>query len=165
MHYNEYKKSKGFTEDFMKYVKAMPCATENEISGKEAKTLIDNGCILVSEGAKMSSTNEAEDFFREARILHASGKAANAGSVAVSGLEMTQNSMRLNWSPEEVDNKLQSIMCNIHEMCVKYGKETDDHVDYVKGAYYWFCKGCQCYDFAGVGVRIPGRNKGCFNSK
>ncbi len=113
---------------------AMPCATENEISGEEAKSLVKNGCILVSEGANMPSTNEAEDHFREAKILHAPGKAANAGGVAVSGLEMTQNSMRLNWSREEVDNKLQSIMCNIHEMCVKYGKEKDDYVNYVKGA-------------------------------
>ncbi|HKJ79616.1 MAG TPA: NADP-specific glutamate dehydrogenase, partial [Prolixibacteraceae bacterium] len=113
---------------------ALPCATENEISGEEAKALTDNGCFLVAEGANMPCTNEAEDHFKEAKILHAPGKAANAGGVAVSGLEMTQNSMRLNWSRDEVDNKLQAIMCDIHSMCLKYGSGKNDYVDYVKGA-------------------------------
>ena len=113
---------------------ALPCATENEISGEEAKMLTENGCFLVSEGANMPCTNEAEDHFGEAKILHAPGKAANAGGVAVSGLEMTQNSMRLNWSREEVDGKLQTIMRDIHGMCVKYGKESDSYINYVKGA-------------------------------
>ena len=113
---------------------ALPCATENEISGEEAKMLTDNGCFLVAEGANMPSTNEAEDHFYETKIMHAPGKAANAGGVAVSGLEMTQNSMRLNWSRDEVDKKLQSIMCDIHTMCVKYGKESNDYINYVKGA-------------------------------
>ena len=113
---------------------ALPCATENEISGDEAKTLVKNGCILVAEGANMPSTYEAEHHFLESKILYGPGKAANAGGVAVSGLEMTQNSMRLAWSREEVDNKLHSIMCNIHDMCIKYGTESDGFVNYVKGA-------------------------------
>jgi len=113
---------------------ALPCATENEISGEEAKTLTKNGCMLVSEGANMPSTVEAEEHFLDAKILHAPGKAANAGGVAVSGLEMTQNSMRLNWGRDEVDGRLQKIMENIHEMCVKHGKEPDGYVNYVKGA-------------------------------
>jgi glutamate dehydrogenase (NADP+) len=113
---------------------ALPCATQNEISGNEAETLLNNGCILVAEGANMPSTYEAEHKFLDARILYAPGKAANAGGVAVSGLEMTQNSMRLNWSREEVDDKLKSIMHNIHNMCVKYGQENDGFVHYVKGA-------------------------------
>lgn len=113
---------------------ALPCATENEISGDEAKTLVKNGCILVVEGANMPSTYEAEHHFLESKILYGPGKAANAGGVAVSGLEMTQNSMRLAWSREEVDNKLHSIMRNIHEMCIKYGTEPDGFVNYVKGA-------------------------------
>ena len=113
---------------------ALPCATENEINGEEAKTLVKNGCILVAEGANMPSTYEAEHHFLESKILYGPGKAANAGGVAVSGLEMTQNSMRLAWSREEVDNKLHSIMCNIHEMCKKYGTEKDGFINYVKGA-------------------------------
>lgn len=113
---------------------ALPCATENEISGEEAKRLTKNGCMLVSEGANMPSTVEAEEHFLDAKILHAPGKAANAGGVAVSGLEMTQNSMRLNWGRDEVDGRLQKIMENIHEMCVKHGKEPDGYVNYVKGA-------------------------------
>ncbi len=113
---------------------ALPCATENEISGDEAKMLVDNGCILVGEGANMPSTYEAEHHFLQSKILFGPGKAANAGGVAVSGLEMTQNSMRLAWSREEVDNKLHTIMCNIHEMCTKHGTEKDGFVNYVKGA-------------------------------
>lgn len=113
---------------------ALPCATQNEISGSEADTLLSNGCILVAEGANMPSTYEAEHKFLDAKILYAPGKAANAGGVAVSGLEMTQNSMRLNWTREEVDEKLKSIMHNIHSMCVKHGKEKDGYVHYVRGA-------------------------------
>jgi len=112
---------------------ALPCATENEISGDEAKTLVKNGCILVAEGANMPSTYEAEHHFLESKILFGPGKAANAGGVAVSGLEMTQNSMRLSWSREEVDNKLHSIMCSIHDMCIKYGIEPYGFVNYAKG--------------------------------
>lgn len=112
---------------------AIPCATENEISGEEAKMLVKNGCICVVEGANMPSTPEAIDVFQSAKILFAPGKAANAGGVAVSGLEMTQNSMRLSWTREEVDNKLKEIMKNIHATCVKYGKK-GDYVDYVRGA-------------------------------
>ncbi len=119
---------------FIKCDVAIPCATQNEISGDEAETLLKNGCMLVAEGANMPSTYEAEHKFLDAKILYAPGKAANAGGVAVSGLEMTQNSMRLSWTREEVDAKLYSIMCNIHEMCVKYGKENDGYVNYVKGA-------------------------------
>lgn len=119
---------------FIKCDVAIPCATQNEISGDEAETLLKNGCFLVAEGANMPSTYEAEHKFLDAKILYAPGKAANAGGVAVSGLEMTQNSMRLSWTRDEVDAKLYSIMCNIHEMCVKYGKEDDGYVNYVKGA-------------------------------
>lgn len=113
---------------------ALPCATQNEISGENAETLLKNGCIVVAEGANMPSTYEAEHVFLKSRILYAPGKAANAGGVAVSGLEMTQNSMRLSWTREEVDEKLKSIMRNIHDMCVKHGKESDGYVNYVKGA-------------------------------
>jgi len=113
---------------------ALPSATQNELDEDEAKTLIANGCIAVSEGANMPSTPGAIEVFQKAKILYAPGKAANAGGVATSGLEMTQNSMRLNWSREEVDAKLKSIMQNIHAQCVKYGKEQDSYVNYVKGA-------------------------------
>ena len=113
---------------------ALPSATQNEIDGDDAKTLIQNGCFLVSEGANMPSTPEAIEAYLNARILYGPGKAANAGGVATSGLEMTQNSMRLNWSREEVDSKLHSIMVNIHANCVKWGKEEDGFVDYMKGA-------------------------------
>ncbi|QGY45190.1 NADP-specific glutamate dehydrogenase [Maribellus comscasis] len=113
---------------------ALPCATENEINGEEAKTLVENGCIAVAEGANMPSTMDAVHHFLNSKILFGPGKAANAGGVAVSGLEMTQNSMRLAWSREEVDNKLHSIMKNIHQMCVKYGTESNGFVNYVKGA-------------------------------
>jgi len=113
---------------------ALPCATENEISGEEAKMLTDSGCFVVAEGANMPSTYEAEHHFLNSKILYGPGKAANAGGVAVSGLEMTQNSMRLAWSREEVDTKLRSIMKNIHEMCIKYGTQPDGYVNYVKGA-------------------------------
>lgn len=113
---------------------AMPCATQNELNGEEAETLIKNGCMCVAEGANMPSTPEAIAVWHKNRILYSPGKASNAGGVATSGLEMTQNSIRLSWTPEEVDAKLKSIMQNIHAACVKYGKEPDGYVDYVKGA-------------------------------
>ena len=113
---------------------SMPSATQNELNGEDAKTLLANGCIAVSEGANMPSTPEAIDAFLEAKILYAPGKAANAGGVSVSGLEMTQNAQKLSWSSEEVDAKLKSIMQNIHEQCVKYGKQADGYTNYVKGA-------------------------------
>ncbi len=113
---------------------ALPCATQNEINSEEADILIKNGCIAVAEGANMPSTYEAEHKFLDAKILFAPGKAANAGGVAVSGLEMTQNSMRLSWTREEVDKKLKTIMRDIHHMCVAQGKEKDGYINYVKGA-------------------------------
>jgi len=113
---------------------ALPSATQNELNGDDAKTLIENGVFAVSEGANMPSTPEAIEVFLKNKILYAPGKAANAGGVSVSGLEMTQNSERLGWSEEEVDSKLKWIMANIHENCVKYGKQADGFVDYVKGA-------------------------------
>ena len=113
---------------------ALPCATQNEVSGEEAKMLVANGCICVAEGANMPSTPEAIKAYQDHKILYAPGKAANAGGVATSGLEMTQNSERLLWTAEEVDNKLHSIMRNIHEACVKYGTEPDGYINYVKGA-------------------------------
>ena len=113
---------------------ALPSATQNEINGDDAKKLIANGVMAVSEGANMPSTPEAIKVFQEAKILYAPGKAANAGGVSVSGLEMTQNSIKLGWSAEEVDEKLKSIMKNIHEACVQYGTEADGYVNYVKGA-------------------------------
>lgn len=113
---------------------ATPCATQNEIDGEAAKTLVANGVIAVSEGANMPSTPEAVRVFQDSKILYCPGKASNAGGVAVSGLEMTQNSERLKWSREEVDEKLHSIMNSIHAECVKYGTEPDGYVNYVKGA-------------------------------
>ena len=113
---------------------ALPCATQNELNGDHAKALVASGCMAVAEGANMPSTPEAINVFQDAKILYAPGKAANAGGVAVSGLEMTQNSYRLSWSREEVDTKLKSIMTNIHQACVKYGTEEDGYVNYVKGA-------------------------------
>ncbi|MCD4746871.1 MAG: NADP-specific glutamate dehydrogenase [Bacteroidales bacterium] len=113
---------------------AMPNATQNEINEDEAKILIENGCICVSEGANMPSTPEAIAVYQNAKILYGPGKAANAGGVAVSGLEMSQNSLRLSWTREEVDSRLQIIMKDIHENCVKFGKEDDGYIDYVKGA-------------------------------
>jgi len=112
---------------------ALPCATQNEINEEEAKTLIKNGCICVAEGANMPSTPEAINVYIENKILYGPGKAANAGGVAVSGLEMSQNSLRLSWSREEVDEKLHTIMKSIHAQCVEYGKE-GDFVNYVNGA-------------------------------
>ena len=114
---------------------AMPCATQNELSGSAAETLLKNGCTCVSEGANMPSTKAAVAVFQKARILFAPGKASNAGGVATSGLEMTQNSLRYNWSREEVDEKLKDIMGNIHDKCIAYGKdEKTGYIDYVKGA-------------------------------
>lgn len=113
---------------------ALPCATQNELDGQEAKTLIANGCICVSEGANMPSTPEAIHEFNKARILFAPGKASNAGGVATSGLEMSQNSLRMSWTREEVDARLKEIMSNIHKSCLEYGKEEDGFIDYVKGA-------------------------------
>lgn len=113
---------------------ALPCATQNELSGEDAKTLIKNGCICVAEGANMPSMLEAVRIFLDNKILYGPGKAANAGGVGVSGLEMSQNSLHLNWTREQVDNKLKyNIMIPIHEQCVEYGKE-GDFVNYVKGA-------------------------------
>jgi len=112
---------------------ALPCATQNELNEEEAKTLVANGCMLVSEGANMPSTPEAIAVFQEAKILFAPGKASNAGGVATSGLEMSQNSLRLNWTREEVDSKLKQIMKDIHASCIEYGTE-GQYVDYVKGA-------------------------------
>ena len=113
---------------------AMPSATQIELNGDDAKTLIANGCFAISEGANMPSTPEAVEEFLAAKVLYAPGKAANAGGVSVSGLEMTQNSMKLSWSREEVDEKLKSIMNSIHTQCVQYGTEADGTVNYVKGA-------------------------------
>ncbi len=113
---------------------AMPCATQNELGAEDAKALVKNGCICVCEGANMPCVPEAVEIFQAAKILFAPGKAANAGGVATSGLEMTQNSMRLNWNREEVDEKLHSIMRNIHEACRKNGTDKDGYTNYVKGA-------------------------------
>jgi len=113
---------------------ALPCATQNELNENDANTLLSNGCICVSEGANMPSTKEAITAFHNAKILFAPGKASNAGGVATSGLEMTQNSLRFNWTRDEVDNKLKDIMSNIHDSCIKYGKDEDGYIDYVRGA-------------------------------
>ena len=113
---------------------ALPSATQNEINGDQARQLVANGVMAVSEGANMPSTPEAIRVFQEAKILYAPGKAANAGGVSVSGLEMSQNSERLSWTSEEVDARLHAIMENIHQNCVKYGTEADGYVNYVKGA-------------------------------
>jgi len=113
---------------------ALPSATQNEINGDEAKMLIANGCYCVSEGANMPSTPEAIEVYIDKKILYGPGKAANAGGVATSGLEMSQNSMRLSWTSEEVDQRLHNIMINIHKNCVKYGTESDGFINYVKGA-------------------------------
>ncbi len=112
---------------------AFPSATQNEISGEDAKMLVKNGCIAIGEGANMPTTPEGIKVFQKAKVLYAPGKASNAGGVATSGLEMSQNSMRLSWSRAEVDSKLHDIMIAIHEQCVKYGKE-GNYINYVKGA-------------------------------
>lgn len=113
---------------------ALPCATQNELNEEEAKALVANGCICVAEGANMPSTPEAVVVFQNAKILFAPGKASNAGGVATSGLEMSQNSLRLSWTSEEVDERLKRIMLDIHASCVKYGSDSTGYVDYVKGA-------------------------------
>lgn len=126
--YHEGKKPWGIKCDI-----ALPCATQNELEQEEAKALLSNGCICVAEGANMPCTPEAINEFQEAQILYAPGKAANAGGVAVSGLEMSQNSLHYHWTREKVDEKLKEIMGAIHKTCVEYGKD-GDYVDYVKGA-------------------------------
>ena len=113
---------------------ALPCATQNELDENDAKKLVSNGCFCVSEGANMPSTKDAISVFHKSKILFAPGKASNAGGVATSGLEMTQNSLRSHWSREEVDEKLKDIMLNIHNSCIEYGKQDDGYIDYVKGA-------------------------------
>ena len=113
---------------------ALPCATQNELNGDDAKSLVSNGVVAVAEGANMPTTPEAVEVFQGAKVLFAPGKASNAGGVATSGLEMSQNSLRLSWSSEEGYAKLLNIMNDIHAACVKYGKNADGSVDYVKGA-------------------------------
>lgn len=113
---------------------ALPCATQNELDGEDAKILLKNGCIAVAEGANMPSTPEAIHSFHEAKILFAPGKASNAGGVATSGLEMSQNSLRISWTREEVDDRLKGIMNDIHNSCIEYGKEENGYCNYVKGA-------------------------------
>ena len=113
---------------------ALPCATQNEVDKEEAQLLVDNGCFCIGEGANMPCSPEAIEVFTNNKILFSPGKASNAGGVATSGLEMSQNSLRLNWTSEEVDSKLHAIMNDIHEACVKYGKDETGYVDYVKGA-------------------------------
>jgi glutamate dehydrogenase (NADP+) len=113
---------------------ALPCATQNELDGNDARNLVKNGVMAVSEGANMPSTPEAVEVFLENKILYGPGKAANAGGVATSGLEQSQNAMKLSWTSEEVEKRLHEIMVNIHESCVKYGTEPDGFVNYVKGA-------------------------------
>lgn len=133
----EYPKARYFAGERPWSVKcdiAMPCATQNELNGEQAQTLVDNGCICVVEGANMPSTPEAVEIFHRNKLLFAPGKASNAGGVATSGLEMTQNSMRLSWSPQEVDERLRSIMKSIHARCVEFGAEEDGYINYVKGA-------------------------------
>ena len=112
---------------------AIPCATQNELNDKDAQTLVNNGCSCVCEAANMPSTAQAVEIFQKNKLMFAPGKAANAGGVSTSGLEMSQNAMKLNWSREEVDMRLHQIMKNIHASCLKYGK-TDKYIDYVKGA-------------------------------
>lgn len=113
---------------------ALPCATQNELDEDAAKTLVSNGVMCVAEGANMPTTPEAISVFQSNKILYSPGKASNAGGVSVSGLEMSQNSMRYNWTTKEVDTKLHEIMLNIHLACVKYGKDSNGYIDYVKGA-------------------------------
>jgi glutamate dehydrogenase (NADP+) len=113
---------------------AFPCATQNELEAADALNLIANGCMAVAEGANMPSTPEAIEAFQAAKVLFAPGKASNAGGVATSGLEMSQNSLRLSWSREEVDQRLLTIMKDIHKQCVDYGTDASGYVDYVKGA-------------------------------
>jgi len=113
---------------------AMPCATQNELGKEDAENLVENGVMCVAEGANMPSTPEAVDVFKKHKILFGPGKAVNAGGVATSGLEMTQNAMKLAWNSEEVDARLHEIMKNIHAACVVHGTQEDGYIDYVKGA-------------------------------
>jgi glutamate dehydrogenase (NADP+) len=113
---------------------AMPCATQNELDENDAQNLVNNGCIGVCEVANMPCTPEAVEIIQRNGLLFAPGKAANAGGVGVSGLEMTQNAMKLHWPAEEVDKRLHQIMGAIHSSCVKHGKRPDGYIDYVKGA-------------------------------
>lgn len=113
---------------------ALPCATQNELDGQHARSLVQNGCIAVAEGANMPSTPEAITEFHKAKILFAPGKASNAGGVATSGLEMSQNSLRISWTREEVDERLKGIMTDIHDSCIEYGMEEGGFCNYVKGA-------------------------------
>ena len=124
---------KGKTPWEVKCDVALPCATQNELTGADAKKLVANGCIAVAEGANMPSTPDAVNIFIDKKILFAPGKASNAGGVAVSGLEMSQNSLRLSWTREEVDKRLHDIMKNIHASCIKHGTDKG-YTNYVKGA-------------------------------
>ena len=112
----------------------MPSATQNELDASDARALLDAGCFAVSEGANMPSTPEAIAELQKARILYAPGKAANAGGVSVSGLEMAQNAQMMRWTAEEVDTRLRGIMADIHAQCAKYGTEPDGYINYVRGA-------------------------------
>jgi glutamate dehydrogenase (NADP+) len=112
----------------------LPCATQNELDGEAAKALVSGGTRVVAEGANMPCTPAAVEAFQEAGLLFAPGKASNAGGVATSGLEMSQNSLRMSWTREEVDAKLKAIMTDIHLQCVEYGTDADGAVDYVRGA-------------------------------
>lgn len=132
--YPKAKFEKGKTPWAIKCDIALPCATQNELHKADAEMLLNNGCTCVSEGANMPSTSDAVHTFQKAKILYAPGKASNAGGVATSGLEMTQNSLRFNWTRDEVDLKLKEIMSNIHESCIAFGKEEDGYINYVKGA-------------------------------
>ena len=113
---------------------AIPCATQNEVNKEDAENLVKNGCVAVAEGANMPSTPEAIEVFMHHKMLFAPGKAVNAGGVATSGLEMSQNSMKMNWSAAEVDMRLHEIMRNIHTACVLHGTQPDGYINYVKGA-------------------------------
>ena len=113
---------------------ALPCATQNELNEEQAKKLVENGCMAVAEGANMPCTPEAIAMFQSRRVLFSPGKASNAGGVATSGLEMSQNSLRFNWTSKEVDQKLHNIMLDIHKQCVNFGTQEDGYIDYVKGA-------------------------------
>ena len=125
---------KGATPWSIKCDIAMPCATQNELHIEDAKKLLENGCFVISEGANMPSTPESVHAFQAAKILYAPGKASNAGGVATSGLEMSQNSLRIVWTRDEVDERLRKIMSNIHKACMKYGTKDDGYIDYVTGA-------------------------------
>ena len=118
----------------MKCDVAIPCATQNELNEEDARNLVNNGCTCVAEGANMPSTPEAVEVFLDNKLLFGPGKAVNAGGVATSGLEMSQNSMKLNWPSQEVDERLHQIMKDIHSQCVKHGTTPDGYVNYVRGA-------------------------------